>query len=283
MIYKSPSELYEFRLCKRKHYFHRVMGINASNPSEAQAFGSIVHEFLELYHKGVSVDDLMSNIEIQSYLLSEREATLLKRMMVNYVKFEEHILTDPSLKSIVIPRPDEAEFLFEQELEDDTFAHLGVIIRGRPDFIYKKDGVITVGEHKTTSEPWPLWRFGVNNQVKLYHMMASRTFPGIPVRVLFNTLIKTPGTRTEDITRLFQRYELTNINVRDTTVMTEQVLRDMQEITCLPYSSDQYECQWCNYNTMCAQGDNILGIMEFHERFKWMNDIKIDGEEEAIE
>jgi len=236
-----------------------------NHPSGAQLIGTFMHEFLELYHGGASLKQLMGEYDATIRTWEERDASLIRNMMINYDKYHAIAEHDPHIPHIPRQGIDkDIDFMFEggeeDELQDHTWvASHDVLLAGRPDLIFKHDDVVYVVEHKTSKDRWAPWRFRVNNQIKIYHMIASRNFPGCKVECIVQVIRKMPGTRS-DVKDIIQRVRLNDICVRDTTAMVEQTLDDMVSCKEYPYGTCDGWDDWCPYTDQCGAGDNILRV-----------------------
>lgn len=252
------------------------MGI-PNHPSGAQLIGTLMHEFLELYHAGASLKQLLGEYDPAMKTWENKDASLMRNMMINYDKYSTISKSDPHMTHIPRLGDKGTSFMFEggdeNELQDHTWmkSH-GVLLAGRPDLIYQQDGVIYVVEHKTSKDRWDPWRFRVNNQIKLYHMIVSRNFPGHKVECIIQVLRKMPGTRS-DVKDVIQRVRISDISVRDTTAMTEQTLDEMIACREYPYGTCDGWDDWCPYTDECGAGDNILRVNQAINRMSCISDM----------
>jgi len=201
------SALNTFRNCPRKYQLRYVECLRRPDRPEALAFGSVIHEALELWHgSGDDPNRLLKTLDLideqfpgRAHEPEQRRAWHLARAM-----FDGYAARYPEEPFEVVEL--EKEFTAEIRNPDTGRPSQTFVIAGKADGIVRQDGELYLLEHKTASSLTAdyLDRLWTDTQIALYcHYLRELGYP--IVGVIYNVLLKTRLKRREGET--LEEYE----------------------------------------------------------------------------
>lgn len=282
LIKISFTQIDMFRQCARKWWFKFRMGIKDTAFQEGTKtliFGKVWHRVVECYHKGVPIIQICNMIEAEDKLNVDYKK-LMMDMFMNYINFNiscEGDLYIPISGGKLI-KDQGYSFLFEEDFEEWSFIHLGVMITGVIDLAFAKDGVAWVVDHKSTDKPYDETKMHLSLQAQLYHMVVSRLMPGTQVNFLWNINEKHGGKGGKILAGnrfRIQREPIYGMSVRDTHDEMEYHIQNMLRTDRYPGKSESFHCAWCAYKDICMVGSNEVKAYNYIE--SCLKGVQVDG------
>lgn len=166
--YYDNTRLKDAKACLRKYYFRHSKNWSAGGFAPALAFGLGWHEAMDVVwvHMAKDPEAHLDDIASPAYAaflaswlehggpdptemgpeeqkaLSPRTPMIAMEMILNYIDARRSFFNDRTFELLAVEQP----FAVPLDPEDDTLFYVG-----RLDKVFKKGGIIHVGEHKTTS------------------------------------------------------------------------------------------------------------------------------------
>lgn len=187
------SALNCFRNCPRKYRLRYIDALRRPERPEALAFGSVIHDALELWYMAEPSDtrlfDVLDYIDAQ-YPAREHDAEIRRTWHLARAMFEGYAARYPAESFEVVEV--EKEFTAEIRNPDTGRPSQTFVIAGKADGIIRLDGELYLLEHKTASSITSdyLDRLWTDTQIALYsHYLRELGYP--IVGVIYNVLLKT--------------------------------------------------------------------------------------------
>lgn len=184
----SYSRVFGYLRCPYQHYLRYVEGIKGIAPARPLHFGSDFHKLLEVRRDKAQVKKEWQRMKEEFY---EMPASWQSELGENYPDDLKVIFSDYMKMWKGTPLPDETEKSFELNIgtengEDILF--VGVI-----DELYRYDGEIDIGEHKTFTRPPDMNFLMMNTQKSLYCKAAEIIWGKLPKKVRWDYIKSQPA------------------------------------------------------------------------------------------
>ncbi len=182
----SQSLIAKFIVCRERFRLRTVEGLTSGGSKEAMEFGTIFHKALELNAQGKTTSQIFSHLRTQAKLKNYdlmlcRIAAL---MVTYYLKFWKD-----QLKT--------ARYIETEEVFEIPYKCMGstIMLRGRRDQAYMKDGRLWLQENKTKSqvnEDQIQMTLGYMLQPMLYLLSIKHDNPSMPLGGILYNIIRKP-------------------------------------------------------------------------------------------
>lgn len=192
--------------CRRRYYFHYVLGVVRSHLTEALRIGQMWHRGLELYEAGIPIDDAIDAVRnayfdtpCPPYLTDEEYAVEREKVLAMIRGHYDHYCNDQILTTIVT----EQAFAVPIINPATSAKSLKWQNAGKVDRIGDlPDGTRAVVERKTTSESIepdsPYW-MALRNDPQISRYFVAAKAIGYDVTKIIYDVIKKPQIRPKNI------------------------------------------------------------------------------------
>ena len=182
--YISYSRFSLYLRCPYAHFLRYVERINSCSPCRPLHFGSDFHKLLEVRTSKARINAEWKRMRDDFYSMPAAWQTELGE---NYPDDLKAIFSDYMAMWKGTPLPDETEHSFELKVDPEV-VFVGVI-----DELYRYDGKIDIGEHKTFSLPPNMNTLVMNSQKSLYCKAAELLWGQLPSKVRWDYIKSSPA------------------------------------------------------------------------------------------
>ena len=180
----SYSRFSLYLRCPYAHFLRYVEHISSCSPCRPLHFGSDFHKLLEVRTSKVRIKEEWKRMRDEFY---EMPASWQAELGENYPEDLKAIFSDYMAMWKGTPLPDETEHSFELKVDPD------VIFVGVIDELYRYEGKIDIGEHKTFSMPPNMNTLVMNAQKSLYCKAAELLWGITPSKVRWDYIKSSPA------------------------------------------------------------------------------------------
>ena len=188
MAHISYSRFSCYLHCPYSHFLRYQERIKGTQPARPLHFGSDFHKLLEVRADKALVKKEWQRMKNDYYSMP---ASWQSELGENYPDDIKTIFQDYIKHWKGTPLPDETEKKFELEIGKESGEP--IIFVGVIDELYKYDGGIDIGEHKTFSTPPNMNTLTMNAQKSLYSKATEMIWGQLPKKVRWDYIKSTPA------------------------------------------------------------------------------------------